>query len=267
MIKDFIRDLTDKALLSSGLQSEIDAQIVYNVERPSNPKFGDLSTNISFELSKKLKKSPLEIAEIIKNELININLFSNVSAIKPGFINFNLNPQYLNKNLSLIINKNHDYGKNKTGNKQKVLVEFVSANPTGPLTVGHGRGAILGDIISNIFNWNGYKVEREYYYNNAGRQMRVLGESLKARCYKLLNKDYLFPEDGYKGNYIIDIANNLHSKLGNALLDEKDDFFKQEAEKYIFEEINASNTLYFPHHASFKNLPNLKLFCTNSTRE
>ena len=139
-----------------------DSDININISVPKNKKFGDLSTNISFELSKKLKKSPLEIAEIIKNELININLFSNVSAIKPGFINFNLNPQYLNKNLSLIINKNHDYGKNKTGNKQKVLVEFVSANPTGPLTVGHGRGAILGDIISNIFKWNGYKVEREY---------------------------------------------------------------------------------------------------------
>ena len=217
-----------------------DSDININISVPKNKKFGDLSTNISFELSKKLKKSPLEIAEIIKNELININLFSNVSAIKPGFINFNLNPQYLNKNLSLIINKNHDYGKNKTGNKQKVLVEFVSANPTGPLTVGHGRGAILGDIISNIFNWNGYKVEREYYYNNAGRQMRILGESVKARYFELLNKKISFPDDGYHGEYIKDIAKKLLSKTKNLTEDTENQEFKNIAEKYVFNEIKKT---------------------------
>ena len=139
-----------------------------------------------------------------------------------------------------IIKLNNNYGKNESGNHKKVLIEFVSANPTGPLTVGHGRGAILGDTLSNIFEWNGYEVEREYYYNNAGRQMRILGDSVKARYLDLIGEKGEFPEDGYQGDYIHEIANQLLEIHGHSLK-EKNEIFKEFSEKFIFD--NIRNTL------------------------
>ena len=230
-----------------------DSNININISTPKNKKFGDLSTNISFQLSKILKKPPMEIAQNICDKLLNVDLFSDVTAINPGFINFNLNPNLLNENLYTIINKKNDYGKNKTGENKKVLVEFVSANPTGPLTVGHGRGAILGDIISNIYSWNGYDVTREYYYNNAGRQMRILGESVKSRYLELINKKTTFPEDGYHGEYIKDIARKILND--NELLsnDSKNEIFREFAEKFVFKEINKTLKNLGIHFNSFFN--------------
>ena len=111
------------------------------------------------------------------------------------------------------------FGRTELGKGQKALVEFVSANPTGPLTVGHGRGAILGDVVSNILNWNGYEVEREYYYNDAGRQMERLGQSVKARYLELVGQSAEFPDEGYEGEYIIDIARDLMKNRGDNLQD------------------------------------------------
>ena len=215
--------------------------IKISIEKPKNKDHGDLSTNIALLLTKKIKKNPLEICDELKNELIKSDLFESIEIAKPGFINFKLAISSLTESLNKIIELNNNYGQNKSGKSKKVLVEFVSANPTGPLTVGHGRGAIIGDVVSNILTWNGYKVDREYYYNNAGRQMRILGESLKARYYELLNKNYDFPDDGYKGDYIKDIANSLVKEHNDSLLNESDDFFKNNAEKYIFNQIK--NTL------------------------
>ena len=254
-MKNEITTTINNALISMDYPS-----VNISIEKPKNKGNGDISSNIAFLLSKELKQNPMDIANKLKNILNKSDLFQTVEVASPGFINFRFNVKPIVKNINKIIKLDTNYGKNNSGENKKVLVEFVSANPTGPLTVGHGRGAIIGDTISNILSWNGYLVDREYYYNNAGRQMRILGESLKARCYELLNKDYFFPEDGYKGNYIIDIANNLHSKLGNALLDENDDFFKQEAEKYIFEDINATLKKlglkfdsYFNEHTLYEN--------------
>ena len=215
--------------------------IKISIEKPKNKDHGDLSTNIALLLTKKIKKNPLEICDELKNELIKSDLFESIEIAKPGFINFKLAISSLTESLNKIIELNNNYGKNKSGQNKKALVEFVSANPTGPLTVGHGRGAIIGDVVSNILIWNGYKVDREYYYNNAGRQMRILGESLKARYYQLLNKNYDFPDNGYKGDYIKDIANSLVKEHNDNLLNESDDFFKNNAEKYIFNQIK--NTL------------------------
>ena len=215
--------------------------IKISIEKPKNKDHGDLSTNVALLLTKKIKKNPLEICDELKNELIKSDLFESIEIAKPGFINFKLAISSLTESLNKIIELNNNYGQNKSGKSKKVLVEFVSANPTGPLTVGHGRGAIIGDVVSNILIWNGYKVDREYYYNNAGRQMRILGESLKARYYELLNKNYDFPDDGYKGDYIKDIANSLVKEHNDNLLNESDDFFKNNAEKYIFNQIK--NTL------------------------
>jgi arginyl-tRNA synthetase len=214
--------------------------IEISIEKPKNKDHGDIATNIALLLAKKIKKNPLEISNELKKELIKSNLFESIEIAKPGFINFKLAISSLTDSLNKIIDSNNNYGKNKSGQNKKVLVEFVSANPTGPLTVGHGRGAIIGDVISNILTWNGFQVDREYYYNNAGRQMRILGESLKARYYELLNKDYVFPDDGYKGDYIKDIATSLINDKKDTLLNESDDFFKTSAEEYIFNKIKKT---------------------------
>ena len=112
-----------------------------------------------------------------------------------------------------LILENSDFGKSGHGKGKTANVEFVSANPTGPLTVGHGRNAVLGDAVSNILEWNGFSVTREYYFNDAGRQMRVLSESVEARYFETLNKPSEFPEDGYQGSYINDIAKEMLSLI------------------------------------------------------
>ena len=211
------------------------------LENPKVVEHGDISTNIALLLTKKLNKNPREIALSIVNHINSLNdpAFSSISIAGPGFINFKLSENFYHKNLLEIIN-NANYGKIKTNNKS-ALVEFVSANPTGPLTVGHGRGAVLGDTISNILEWNGYNVNREYYFNNAGRQMRKLGESVHSRYSQLYNDNTVFPEDGYKGDYIKEISKIIAKEYNENLLKSNDlSIFKDCAEKYVFKDIKSS---------------------------
>ena len=123
-----------------------------------------------------------------------------------------INKNILSSELEQIITSDINFGKNETGKNKTALVEFVSANPTGPLTVGHGRNAILGDTVCNILEWNGFDISREYYFNNAGRQMRVLGESVYVRYMELLGEKMEIPEGGYEGMYIKDIAEKIFDK-------------------------------------------------------
>ena len=211
------------------------------LENPKVVEHGDISTNIALLLTKKLNKNPREIALSIVNHINSLNdpVFSSISIAGPGFINFKLSENFYHKNLLEIIN-NANYGKIKPNNKS-ALVEFVSANPTGPLTVGHGRGAVLGDTISNILEWNGYNVNREYYFNNAGRQMRKLGESVYSRYSQLYNDNTAFPEDGYKGDYIKEISKIIAKEYNENLLKSNDlSIFKDCAEKYVFKDIKSS---------------------------
>ncbi len=232
-MKSIIKKTIDKALTDLKLPN-----VEYNLQIPKNKENGDLSTNLAFVLSKHIKKNPMDTASIIVEELNKVKIYNDINIASPGFINFTINPDIIIDNLNVIVQKNESYGKNNSGNGQKVLLEFVSANPTGPLTVGHGRGAILGDCLNRILTWNGYTVETEYYYNNAGRQMKKLAESVEARYLELNNLPFSFPDDGYQGNYIIDIAQEINNQ-------KKRDFdtndFKDYAEKYIFKQIN--NTL------------------------
>ncbi|MDK2976316.1 MAG: arginyl-tRNA synthetase [Candidatus Marinimicrobia bacterium] len=181
----------------------------FTVEHPKNPDFGDISTNVAMKLAGILKKNPLKIAEEIREELLTLHefLIQEIECVRPGFINFYISDHYYQSLVEKLIEEDKNFMKPEREGK-KVQIEFVSANPTGPLTIGHGRQAVLGDTIARILEWYGNDVTREYYFNNAGRQMQRLGESVYARCKQLLGKDYPIPEGGYEGEYIRDIASD-----------------------------------------------------------
>ena len=213
------------------------------IQIPKNPNHGDFTTNYPLINSKKIGKNPIEIAELIVNNIKERenSLIKEIEFIPPGFINIKINSKKFTNELPNIIKEDSNYGKNKDGKDKRVLVEFVSANPTGPLTIGHGRNAILGDSISRIFEWNGYSVEREYYFNNAGRQMRVLGKSVYARYMELLGLDFQIPDGGYEGEYIKSISKKIIDKYGKSLIDDKDNpIFKESAEQFIFNDIKKT---------------------------
>ncbi|MCH7858698.1 MAG: arginine--tRNA ligase [Candidatus Marinimicrobia bacterium] len=212
------------------------------LDRTKQLSFGDLATNAPLVYAKQAGMAPMDLAQEIKDRLdLDPKFIASVALASPGFINFTLADDFLRDQLPAIIKGGPDYGKSTIGAGQRALVEFVSANPTGPLTVGHGRGAILGDTVSNILQWNGYQVEREYYYNDAGRQMRLLGASVQARYQALLGRDVQFPEDGYQGDYIRDIAQQLLDQRGDALGDESDTQpFTAAAEQAIFQDIDGT---------------------------
>ena len=204
-----------------------------------NPDFGDISTSLPLILSKELKMNPMQIGEKIKNVINHSDgIIDEITVTNPGFINFKIGFSYYYQVLDDILS-NENYGKNIFGNGQKANVEFVSANPTGPLTVGHGRNAVLGDTVANILEWNGYEVTREYYFNDAGRQMRILGESVEFRYRELIGEKYIFPEDGYEGLYIKEIAKLIIKKHGKSLVI-NDLIFKDFAEESIFNDIKKS---------------------------
>jgi len=214
------------------------------VQLPKNPQHGDFATNIALQLAGKLNVKPLKIAQILSDRLKTDfpDLVDSTDIAGPGFINIFVHKNAVVSQLLSVLTLNKEYGKSDFGEGKTAQVEFVSANPTGPLTVGHGRGAILGDVISSILEWNGYKVDREYYYNNAGRQMHRLGESVKSRYLELLGEKTEFPEGGYEGEYIVEIARNIIDKKGNSLKDFTENIeFKDAAETNIF--LNIKKTL------------------------
>ena len=208
---------------------------------PKNSEFGDLSSNIALIIAKDLKQSPMDVGRELL-DAFNLNLpdyILNITVTKPGFLNFEIKNTYFQNQIQVILDQGKDYGKSKSGIGKTANVEFVSANPTGPLTIGHGRNAILGDVVSNILEYQGYKVTREYYFNDAGRQMRILGESVEARYNEIVGKDFTFPEDGYQGEYIKDIAQIIvEESRSNKKLDTST--FQKIAEREIFKEIKKS---------------------------
>ena len=237
MNKDFEKHI-------NGILKELDYKNVNIViQIPKNLDHGDLSTPVAMSIAKKEGKKPLDIANNIINLLKNnfSNYYSEVFVAGPGFINVRLNKNIITEKIKTIFDRDSDYGKNNFGNGKKAIVEFVSANPTGPLTVAHGRGAIVGDTISRILEWNGYQVDREYYFNNAGRQMRKLGESVRARYLNICNVDSSFPDDGYQGEYINEIAKSFQNEFSDKYISENNiDIFKNFAEQKIFEDIKRT---------------------------
>jgi len=214
----------------------------FTVELPKHEGQGDFSTNFALVLAGIEKKNPRAIAQTIAEKLAKqTELIARVEIAGPGFVNIFINHDVWRKLIPEIIAQGADFGKSSVGGKRKVMVEFVSANPTGPLSIGHGRQAILGDAIARLLEATGHDVFREYYYNDAGRQMRVLGESTRARYLELLGEDFTFPEDGYQGEYIIDISRSLVEEQGASLKDYQDVTpFKEQAEKHIFKDISST---------------------------
>ncbi|MEO1022091.1 MAG: arginine--tRNA ligase [Bacteroidota bacterium] len=249
-MKSYIQHIVTEALKSF----ELDPMPPIQLEKPKIEEHGDLSTNIAMMLAKPLRNNPRAIAQ----QLVDILSFDEdkISAVEiagPGFINFRFAENYLYDELAVVLEKESSFGKTRENEGKKVLVEFVSANPTGPLTVGHGRNAVLGDTVARLFEWTGAKVDREYYFNNAGRQMRMLGLSVQARYLAELNEPDEFPEGGYEGVYIIDIAKFLVEGNGSALLESDWQPFKQAAEDAIFKDISATLDRMDIHMYSFFN--------------
>lgn len=230
-------------------------EIELTFDTPKIETHGDLSSNAAMVLSKKLKRNPREIAtEILSNLKIDSNIISKTEIAGPGFINFYFTPSFLSEIVKDINERVDEFGKSKKYSGKRANVEFVSANPTGPLTVGHGRGAVTGDTIANMLEWIGYEVNREYYFNDAGRQMRKLGESVKLRYFEILGEEINFTDEYYQGNYIIDIAEKLFKESGDKLKNESPEGkFKEEAESEIFDDIKNSLKRIGINHKIFYN--------------
>ena len=231
-----------KQLMNNFLQDFLNKEKIefrdWNISVNNKEGYGDYSSNIALKLAKILKKSPIEIAKkIADHQNTTKNIFT-ISASLPGFINFHISDIYYQEILDQIINEAENFGKKKKLNKS-ANVEFVSSNPTGPLTVGHGRQAILGDMVSNILTWNGYDVTREYYYNDAGKQMRVLAESCYAKYAQLIGRDVEIPENGYVGKYLDEIAKKIVDRYGKDLKD-NNSVFRDFTEKEIFTNIEST---------------------------
>ena len=206
---------------------------------PNQKKHGDYSTNVALIIGKILKRKPAEIANEIINSLdYDSKIIEKIELAGPGFINFYFTPSFNSGIIKEIHADKDNFGRSKKYSGKKAIVEFVSANPTGPLTVGHGRNAVVGDTISSMLEWVGYEVDREYYFNNAGRQMRVLGDSVRLRYLDLLGHQIEFPKDYYQGEYIKEIAAKLKNEYSDKLINENaEGVFKEEAEKEIFSDI------------------------------
>ena len=206
------------------------AENKFNVELslPKDKRFGNLSTNIAFQVAPIIKSSPFHTAERIKQELLNLLISSkkeswveSINVVKPGFINITYSRKFLNKLIKIIGDSPSKFKPHNIGRKKKVQVEFVSANPTGPLSIAHGRQAVVGDVIARILKTCGYDITKEYFINDEGNQIDALGKSAMARCLELQGKEFSLPEDGYQGEYLINIAKDFIKRFG------KDSFAKK----------------------------------------
>ena len=197
---------------------------LFSIEVPKVADYGDFSTNLAFLLSKKTKQSPQEIAKELISHLPSCDWIKKVEIAAPGFINFFLKSSAWQGVIKNIITRPESYGQGKE-REEKIIVEFVSANPTGPLHIGHGRGAAVGDTLANILDYAGYKIKREYYINDVGRQIQILGRSVFLRYLELLGEKIDFPKDHYQGEYI--------KKLAQEILERKGNKYREVAEKEV----------------------------------
>lgn len=206
--------------------------------KPKSKDNGDLSTNLAMLLARTCRKNPRDLAQQICDGLdYDSRLLSKAEIAGAGFINFFFNVNYLQEQLRAILDQQDTYGQHTAGFGKRVNVEFVSANPTGPLSIGHGRQAVLGDVLCRLFENAGYDVTREYYFNNAGLQMKRLGESVRLRYLEQTGEPVAFPEGLYEGEYITDIAAKIREEFGDDKKQEDGSFFRNYAESMLFANI------------------------------
>ena len=188
------------------------------IEHPQNPEHGDFASGLPLRLARAMRMSPMAIAEKISEHIVPPPQIDKVLIASPGFINFTLREDWLSTEVESILAAGESYGDIKLGKDKRVQLEFVSVNPTGPLHVGHGRGAVLGSTLANIFTASGYAVEREYYINDMGTQIHNFGRSLYVRYQQCLGKEVAMPPDGYYGNYMVDLAKEIVQEQGDKFL-------------------------------------------------
>jgi arginyl-tRNA synthetase len=239
-MKNFVRQLISSALDHAKKNGDLELSVMSEivVEKPKEEKFGDFSTSLAMGLAKSERKKPYEIAEILSRHLLcNEDNIASVKIAGPGFLNLTMKPAFFLKRLLKVAEQADRYGSSNVGQGKKVLLEFVSANPTGPLHVGHGRGAAVGDMLGRLLDKAGYNVSTEYYINDVGNQMNTLGRSTWSRYLELQDKGNAFPSDYYQGEYIKDIARDIYAQHGNEFLDKEEEqvlpFFREYARNSV----------------------------------
>ena len=222
-MEQIIRDVITEALRQAKQAGDLtyDALPDINVRRPPNKAHGDLASTIAMELASQERRAPRQVAERIVRHLNTAHSpVLKCEVAGPGFLNFYLNPGYWYDELKAILTQGERFGASTIGQGTRVQVEFVSSNPTGPLHIGHGRGAVVGDVVAGILAFAGYDVQREYYVNDAGTQIEKLGHSTWCRYMELLDQNVPFVENGYQGDYIYDIARDMIDRHGDAFVGE-----------------------------------------------
>jgi arginyl-tRNA synthetase len=242
-IQQKVKSAIHEAILQANLTEEENIPSIM-LETPRNKENGDYATNIAMQLTKIAKKPPRAIAEAIVEHINKENgSIESIDIAGPGFINITLKKDYLQEVVKTVLDQGAAYGRSNSGNGEKIQVEFVSANPTGDLHLGHARGASVGDSLSNVLDFAGYDVEREYYINDAGSQIDNLALSVEARYFQALGEERELPEDGYHGQDIIDIAGKLVDDFGekykNMPEKERYEFFREYGLKYELEKLKT----------------------------
>ena len=248
--KLYIKNLLCKVLTQKKL--EWTDKII--IEPPKEAAFGDLASNVALVLAKQIKTSPRKLAEELQAELATAEL-EKIEVAGPGFLNFTFQKSWLQQIVPLILQNGTDYGRLTIGQGKKIQIEYVSANPTGPLHIGHGRGAALGDSLTRILRFAGYSIKTEYYLNDAGRQMHLLGTATWVRLQQLCGKQVELPEDCYQGNYIQDIAKTILAEQGEEILKQDEQsaiaFCGQKAMQKILASIKQDLTDFRVEHETW----------------
>ena len=242
-IKTTLAHMIKCSLEKIGTLEDIDENNIV-IEVPVKKENGDFSSNIALTLTKNLKKSPMEIAETIVQNIDKKNVIEEIKIANPGFINFYLKKDFLLSYINRILKEGRNYGRNEIGNQKKINIEFVSANPTGILHVGHGRGATYGDNLARILSFSGYNITKEYYINDAGNQMNNLGISIKERYKELCGLECNLPENGYHGKEIITLAESIYQLYKDTKLDSNVEFFKQQGLEKLLDQIKKDLDRY-----------------------
>jgi arginyl-tRNA synthetase len=218
MIEDRIVGLLREAVSAAGVLDPGDDEPQIELTKPKQKEHGDFATNVALQIARRAERPPRDVAEAIVGRLPAATFVERVEVAGPGFINLFVGDEWLHDVLRDVVARGASYGREEA-NGRSVQVEFVSANPTGPLHIGHARNAVIGDVIASVLEAAGWRVEREYYFNDAGRQMELFGASVEARYLERFGREAEMPEDGYRGEYLIGIAEDIAATLGDALLE------------------------------------------------